>query len=169
MATVFLGIGSNVGDRQANFDKAIALLKENEDIQVLKVSSIIETEPQGGPPQGQFLNAVIKIKTDLMPLDLLSQLKIIERRLGRLPAGKAGTKGESNSPRSMDLDILFYDDVVIVEGKHLTIPHPRLTEREFVLKPLAEIAPDLKHPRLKKTIQELYEQLHATHPELSGT
>lgn len=150
MAIVFLGIGSNLGDRQANIDKAIALLKENQDVGILTVSSFIETEPEGGPPQGNFLNGALKIKTDLLPLELLSQLKMIERRLGR-------AKGEPNSPRPIDLDILFYDDVVIVEGKSLTIPHPRLTQRTFVLKPLMEVAPDFVHPRLKKTVKELYE------------
>lgn len=152
LATVYLGIGSNVGDREANVQKALGLLKEHEDIQVLSVSSLFETEPQGGPSQGKFLNGTIQIKTDLMPLELLSQLKMIERRLGRI-------KSEPNSPRPMDLDILFYDDVVIREGKNLKIPHPRLAERRFVLEPLAQIAPDFVHPRLKKTIRELFHAL----------
>ena len=151
MATVYLGVGSNLGDRSAHIDKALTLLKENEDIRVLAVSEFFETEPRGGSPQGKYLNGAIKIDTDLMPLDLLTQLKMIERRLGRVKTE------ELNAPRPMDLDILFYDDVVILEGKSLTIPHPRLAEREFVLKPLAEIAPDLVHPRLSKTIKQLYE------------
>ncbi len=151
MAEIFLGIGSNLGDRAANIEKAITLLKEHQDIEVLAVSSLIETKPEDTSLlQGDFLNGAIKIKTDLLPLELLSQLKIIERRLGR-------AKGEPNSPRSIDLDILFYDDVVIVEGKSLTIPHPRLAQRTFVLKPLMEVAPDFVHPRLKKSIRELYE------------
>ena len=151
MAIVYLGIGSNLGDRAANIEKALALLKEHEDIKVLSVSALIETDPEG-PPQGKFLNGAIKIDTDLMPLDLLTQLKIIERRLGR-------TKTEPNAPRPMDLDILFYDDVVIMKGKTLAIPHPRLAQRLFVLKPLSEIAPDLEHPRLNKSVKELYEAL----------
>ena len=152
MATVFLGIGSNLGDREAHIEKALTLLKEHKEIDVIAVSSLIETEAVGGIPQPRFLNGAVKTRTDLKPLDLLAQLKIIERRLGR---GKHGP----NEPRSIDLDILFYEDIVILEGKNITIPHPRLAERYFVLKPLAEIAPDFRHPRLQKTVQELYDEL----------
>ena len=153
MAIVYLGVGSNLGDRAANIEKALMLLKEHEEIKVLAVSSFIETDPVGGEAQGKFLNGAIQIDTDLMPLDLLAQLKMIERRLGRVKSE------EINAPRTLDLDILFYDDVVIVQGKSLAIPHPRLAERSFVLKPLLEIAPDLLHPRLNKTIKALYEAL----------
>lgn len=154
MAIAYLGIGSNLGDRQANFEKALAFLKEHEDIQILAASQVIETDPEGGAEQPKFLNGALKIKTDLLPLDLLTQLKMIERRLGR-------SKHELNTPRTIDLDILFYDDVVILEGKSLTLPHPRIANRSFVLKPLLELAPDLVHPRLKKTVRELYEALPA--------
>ena len=152
MATAYLGIGSNVGDREAHIQKAVALLREHPNVQVLAVSSLIETEPVGGPPQGRYLNGAIKVGTDLMPNDLLSAMKGIERRCGR-------TKNEPNAPRTLDLDILLYDDVVIVEGKTLSIPHPRMAERAFVLKPLAEIAPEAVHPRLQKTARELLENL----------
>ena len=134
--------------------RAIELLKEHEAIEVLRVSEWMESEPENGLPQPKFLNGAIQIKTELLPLDLLSQLKMIERRLGR-------TKGQPNAPRPMDLDILFYDDVVIVEGKTLSIPHPRLETRPFVLKPLFEIAPDFVHPRLQKSVRELYENCSA--------
>ena len=153
MAIVYLGIGSNLGDRAANIEKAMTLLKEHEEIKILAVSSLIETDPVGGEAQGKFLNGAVQIDTDLMPLDLLTQLKMIERRLGRVKSE------EINAPRTLDLDILFYDDVVIVQGKSLAIPHPRLAERSFVLQPLLEIAPNLVHPRLNKTIKALYEAL----------
>ncbi len=152
MATVLVGIGSNLGDRQANIDRALELIKENEDIEILALSKIIETEPVGGPAQGAFLNGALKLKTDLLPLELLSQLKMVERRLGRV-------KKEQDGPRTMDLDILFYDDVVIVDGKSLQIPHPRMHERSFVLEPLSEIAPDFIHPRLKKSVKALLDEL----------
>ncbi len=150
MAVAYLGIGSNLGDRQAHIQKAVALLREHEHIQVQSVSALIETEPEGGPPQGKFLNGALKINTDLMPNDLLAVLKNVERRCGR-------TKTEVNAPRTLDLDILLYDDVVIVDGKTLSIPHPRMAERSFVLGPLSEIAPEVVHPRLQKTVRELLE------------
>src|SRR5437868_6703097 len=106
MATVYIAIGSNLGERQAHIDRALELLREDEDLEVQAVSKIIETEFQGkGPEQGRFLNGVLKIKTDLLPLDLLSRLKGVERRLGRVKSQGI------NQPRTMDLDILFYNDV----------------------------------------------------------
>lgn len=152
MATVLLGVGSNLGDRQANIKRGLELLAEHEDVKILAVSALAETDPVGGPPQGLYLNGAVKIRTDLKPLELLSHLKNVERRLGRVKTA------EANAPRPLDLDILFYDDVVIVEGKNLELPHPRLHERLFVLAPLAEIAPEWRHPRLQKTVQELYDQ-----------
>ena len=162
MAIVYLGIGSNVGDRQANMEKALGLLREYKEIEVEAVSDWIETEPVGGPPQGKFLNGALRIQTDLLPLELLGRLKMIERRLGR-------QKAEPNAPRPMDLDILFYDDVVIVEGKRLHIPHPRMAVRRFVLEPLCQIAPDAVHPTLGKTVRDLYQILiHEGHRQTAG-
>ena len=132
MSRVYLGIGSNLGNRRGNITKAIALLKENK-IKVRKKSHIIETLPVGGPSQGKFLNAVIEAKTELKPKELLRALKSIEKQLGR-------KKGVRFGPRSIDLDILFFDDLKI-KTKYLEIPHPRICDREFVLKPLSQIAP----------------------------
>jgi 2-amino-4-hydroxy-6-hydroxymethyldihydropteridine diphosphokinase len=151
MANVYVGVGSNLGDRQANIDRAIQLLKENEDVEVVAVSSLIESAPEGGQG-GDYLNGAIHLKTELLPPDLLSQLKTVERRLGR-------QKAAPNAPRPLDLDILFYDDVVIVDGKTLSIPHPRMEKRVFVLKPLCEIAPELVHPRSGKTVRALLDEL----------
>ncbi|OGW91557.1 MAG: 2-amino-4-hydroxy-6-hydroxymethyldihydropteridine diphosphokinase [Omnitrophica bacterium RIFCSPHIGHO2_02_FULL_63_14] len=163
MSTVYLGIGTNLGDREANIQKALGFLKEDKEIEVQAVSSMIETDPVGGPPQGKFLNGAVKIRTDLLPLELLSRLKAVERRLGR-----TGSHGK-NQPRPMDLDILLYDDVVF-EGKNLAIPHPRLAERLFALEPLAEIAPDLAHPKSGRPIRELVASLrHEAPPQPETT
>ena len=130
MPIVYLGIGSNVGDREGHIKKAIDLLKNN-DIEILKASALIETKPVGGPPQGKFLNGAIKIKTNLSPKELLATLKSIEQAVGR-------TKTVKDGPREIDLDILLYEDIEVT-SEQLTIPHPRMHEREFVLKPLKEI------------------------------
>lgn len=131
MVTCYIGIGSNLGDRQAYIDKAIGQLKGNRDIKVVKISNIYETDPISDIPQGKFLNGVIKIETILDPEMLLKELNNIEKRLGRKWEVK-------NAPRSIDLDILYYDDENI-NKKGLTIPHPRIQEREFVLRGLREL------------------------------
>ncbi len=128
---VFLGIGSNLGNRFNNIKKAIYLLKETPCIRFRKLSRLYETAPDGGPRQRNFINGAIKIETQLSPLKLLERLKQIERILGR-------KKTLKNGPRSIDLDILFYG-TRIINIKKLRIPHPRMFEREFVLKPLREI------------------------------
>jgi 2-amino-4-hydroxy-6-hydroxymethyldihydropteridine diphosphokinase len=136
MKEVFIGIGSNLGDREKNIKEAIKFLENNERIKVEKISSLIETEPQGGPPQPDYLNGVIKIKTDLSAQDLLCYLQEIERKLGRVRTVK-------NGPRIIDLDILLYGKEKIDED-NLKVPHPKMFERDFVLRPLFEIEPQIK-------------------------
>ncbi len=142
---VYLGLGSNLGDRKANLKKALQLLGER--LQIEQVSSFYETEPVGHAEQPMFFNAVCRAETELGPLQLLSLIKGIEATLGRVP-------GFANSPRSIDVDILFYGDLV-VETTELTIPHPRIKERAFVLIPLLEIAPQLVHPVSGESISDL--------------
>ena len=155
---VYLGVGSNLGDRKANLAKARSLLQKFPATRFLRGSSIFETDPVGGPPQGKFLNAVWEVETALLPGELRKELQTIEARLGR-------KRGERNAPREIDLDILFYGDR-IVEERELQIPHPRLHERAFVLLPLSELAPELEHRILKKTVKELLE-MTLRHPERS--
>ena len=143
--TMYLSLGSNMGNRQENLDKALDLLSQK--LRLGKVSSTYNTEPVGNVPQSRFLNLVCQIYTGLAPAGLLALVKGIESKLGRAPH-------TSNAPRPIDIDILFYGDQVL-ETRELVIPHPRLAERAFVLTPLAEIAPDLVHPVSGKTIREL--------------
>jgi len=141
----YLSLGSNLGDRALNLHNAITFLSSK--VQSVIQSSIYETEPWGYTDQPAFLNQVIKADTTLEPFDLLTFLKETEVSMGRQETFRFG-------PRLIDLDILFYDDLVL-DTPRLTIPHPRITERAFVLIPLAEIAPDLRHPIFNKTIQVL--------------
>jgi GTP cyclohydrolase-4 len=145
MATAYLGLGSNLGDRKQNLARALDLISGQAVVE--KLSSIYETEPVGYEQQPLFLNAVCRISTELSPQKLLRLAKKIETELGRVPSFP-------NAPRTIDIDILFYADTVF-SNKELTIPHPRLAERAFVLVPLAEIAPDLVHPVNGKRIKEL--------------
>jgi len=152
MSKVFIGIGSNLGNREEYCRNAINLLMDS-GISVLKRSAMIETKPWGVTDQPEFMNMVIEIETSLKPDELLILLKKTERAVGRTDTVRWG-------PRVIDLDILLYDDSVI-KTPDLEIPHPRIHEREFVLRPLAEIAPDAVHPVLGKSFQELLEELIA--------
>jgi 2-amino-4-hydroxy-6-hydroxymethyldihydropteridine diphosphokinase len=134
MATVFLGLGSNLGNRRQTIERALKTLTEK-GVNVIKVSSIVETEPEGGPPQGNFLNTVVQAETGLPPRELLSCVKSIEKSLGRTPSVR-------NGPRVIDIDILLYDDLKW-HSPELDIPHPRMLSRSFVMIPLKEIAPDI--------------------------
>lgn len=127
----YIGVGSNLGDRQGNIEAAIQRLREAGGIEVTKVSSIYETEPVGGPQQPKYLNGAIAINTELEPRQLLLALQKIENQLGKQRSVK-------NGPRTIDLDILMYGEEEIDEPD-LKIPHPRMHEREFVLKPLRDI------------------------------
>ncbi len=141
----YLGLGSNMGDRGDNLDRALELLGQR--VKVDPVSSTYDTEPAENPDQPRFLNLVCGISTRLEPIGLLTLVKGIESKVGRVP-------GKPNSPRPIDIDILFYGDLVM-ETPKLVIPHPRLLERAFVLIPLAEIAPGLVDPITGKTISQL--------------
>ena len=151
----YIGLGSNLGDRELKLLMAVAELGKLPGTKVTALSSFYETEPVGGVPQENFYNAVARISTTLAPLELLDALKRIEVNVfHRVDSGHWG-------PRSMDLDILLYGEVVL-ESDRLTIPHPRLAERRFVLQPLSDIAPKLVHPVLGVSISHLLATLTTT-------
>ncbi|NIM96606.1 MAG: 2-amino-4-hydroxy-6-hydroxymethyldihydropteridine diphosphokinase [candidate division Zixibacteria bacterium] len=147
LATAYLSLGSNLGDRLQFLKEAIRKIGRSEKVSVEKVSPIYETQPVGYEDQGWFLNLVVEIQTSLKPVPLLQFLLSIEDQMGRKRERKWGR-------RNIDLDILLYDERV-VDSAQLTIPHPRMHERTFVLTPLAQIAPELLHPLLKKKVEEL--------------
>lgn len=157
---VFLGLGTNLGDREMNLVTARDLLMKH-DVLVVGQSSVLETAPLGGLDQPMYLNQVVECVTDLSPQDLFVACKTVEKEMGRetnVPTGNVSfgvkatvTKWEN---RIIDIDILFYGDWVVNEAQ-LTIPHPRLTERDFVMEGVLELSPDLVHPVLKKPLKAL--------------
>ena len=155
---IYLALGSNLGDRLANLKAAVAALPPS--VSVLAESRVYETLPWGYTDQPAFLNMTLKGETDLEPLPLLAHLKWLEIELGRLPAVRWG-------PRRIDIDLLFYGYLVL-HTDQLTLPHPGLHERAFVLVPLADLAPDLVHPVLGRTVGELLAGVDTTGVEPYG-
>lgn len=152
MATVYLGLGTNIGDKKKNItDATIIIGSVMGNLRIL--SSLYETEPWGYESPNTFLNAVIQIETEIEPQKCLDIAKAIEREMGRVH-----TK-EGYEDRIIDVDILFYDDI-IYHGDNLTIPHPLIEQRDFVLRPMAEIAPDFRHPISGKTMKNLLHELN---------
>jgi 2-amino-4-hydroxy-6-hydroxymethyldihydropteridine diphosphokinase len=165
MVTAYIALGSNLGDRREYLDRAVQFLREEPRITVSRVSTYLETAPVGGPPgQGPYLNAAAELQTDLSPEQLLGVLLRVEQQLGRV-------RQERYGPRTVDLDLLLHGDTRC-ESTELTLPHPRLHERAFVLEPLAEIAPQAVHPTLRRTVRELLDELRRAAPkagrELAG-
>lgn len=147
MGISHIALGSNMGDREKNLKEALKYIAELPETKIIKSSAIYETEPVGEPKQRPFYNAVVKMETSLDPERLLQKLQEVEKAFGRVHKQKWG-------PRTLDLDILLYDQQIIATDK-LTIPHPLMAERAFVLEPLAEIDPEAYHPVLEKTAAEL--------------
>lgn len=155
MKRVYLSLGSNRGDRRMQLAKALEHLGES-GVQMLRVSNLYKTEPVDFQPQAWFVNCVAEVRTDLMPVQLLRVCQSVERALGRRP-------GVSKGPRPLDIDILLYEGAVI-HSRELTIPHPRMEERRFVLVPLCELAPTLRHPLTQRSVREmLHETSDASH------
>ncbi len=146
MKRVYFSLGSNLGDREAALRQAVDALGPA-GIRVLRVSSVYESEPVDVRDQPWFLNLVVEAETDLFPRQLLARTQSIERKMGRVRTRPKG-------PRTIDIDILLYGDAVI-DSSDLTVPHPRMAERRFVLEPLAELAPDLRHPVTRATVREM--------------
>ncbi|MYC76062.1 2-amino-4-hydroxy-6-hydroxymethyldihydropteridine diphosphokinase [Candidatus Poribacteria bacterium] len=156
MHVVYIGFGSNIGDRLSHIQSAIHTLSKTEGITLQKISSIYKTDPVGYVAQAQFLNGVAAIQTSLSPLSLLHTLKDIETAVGRKHRIRWG-------PREIDLDILIYADLC-VQTEELVIPHPEMHLRGFVLVPLAQIAPDLVHPIFQESVQTLLNRLEDSKP-----
>ncbi|HDK7167784.1 TPA: 2-amino-4-hydroxy-6-hydroxymethyldihydropteridine diphosphokinase [Clostridium botulinum] len=150
MHTAYVAFGSNIGEKENYIKRALEKIEERE-IKIIKVSPIYETEPYGVLDQNSFLNGVVRIETNLTPEDLIKELLLIEKQLDRVRERRWG-------PRTIDLDIIFYDDLIINKN-NLIIPHKDMENREFVLKPLCDIDKNFIHPVLKKSVKQLYDEL----------
>lgn len=150
MNRVYVAFGTNIGDKNKNIEKAIEMMKDR-GLKVIKMSQIYKTEPYGYTEQPEFLNGVLEVLTDLDAVNVLKILLEIEKDMGRVREFKWG-------PRIIDLDILFFNDEIIDE-KDLKVPHPDMQNREFVLKPLCDIAPNFIHPVLKKSVKDMLLEL----------
>jgi len=150
---IFIALGSNVGERDLNLLRAVAEIAKIPGAKVTALSPFYDTEPVGMGAADNFLNAVLRLKSSLAPDDLLSELMRIESEVFQRK------RSNSVAPRRMDLDILFYGNALIDRPPSLVIPHPRLHERRFVLKPLADIAPEFMHPLLQKSVSRLLDEI----------
>lgn len=158
MSMVYLGLGTNLGDKEQNLRAAVQKIEEQIG-KVISLSAFYNTAPWGFASDNSFLNAAVCVNTDLSPLDVLQETQRIESELGRTHKSVHGTYCD----RVIDIDLLLYDDLILSatssSGAELNLPHPLMAKRDFVMRPLAEIAPELIHPVLRKTMKELLEEL----------